>query len=83
MTPQVKAKELVDKFYGFNIYKEGQLLSIFECNQLAIITVDELIDCTHSEDIVQEQIGANGKDRNGKYTYEYWQQVKQELQKVV
>ena len=67
MNPKEKAKDLISKFY------------LQTAQQCALIAVELLIDCTHSEDIVIEQIGANGRDRNAKYTYEYWEQVKIEI----
>jgi hypothetical protein len=70
-TPTEQADELISKMYTYAPYPE--------CIKAAIITVELLIDCTHSEDITRQETGANGYDRYKKYTYEYWQDVKAEL----
>ena len=84
MTPKQKANYLVNSFIEFasdesEFFGKSYINCLQNAKQCALIAVELLIDCTHSEDIVIEQIGANGRDRNAKYTYEYWNQVKTEI----
>jgi hypothetical protein len=72
MTPQEKAKELCNKFlrtYKVDLYPPFNLASQ-EAKECALIAVDEILN-HHS----QEQ----GLYRIDTY---YWQQVKQEIQKL-
>lgn len=67
MTPQEKAKQLYGKYYGVPLY----IKSVKQCCYIAI---DQIIECTlPSSDF--------GGDIN-KHTVEYWQEVKQELEKI-
>ena len=70
MSPKEKAKELVNKYFKDSdllTYKELGWIQSTEC---ALIAVDEIINCT----------------RNGLgdtiFSKEYWQQVKQEIEKL-
>lgn len=92
MTPKEKAKELIDKYLNasFNCNDCTIPFCDIACTKLytkeaaecALILVDEIIDCTHSEDIIEENCcPVNGYDKNAKYTYEYWEKVKNELLK--
>jgi hypothetical protein len=62
MTPQEKAKELVNKMYGVTDY---------QAKQSALIAVDEIIE--------QNNLWIN---QTGKGTNNYWQEVKQEIEKL-
>jgi hypothetical protein len=64
MTPQEKAKELVDKMYATQGPENG--ITEHEAKQCALIAVDEIIK--------------NGF--NPQLQYNYWQEVKQEIQKL-
>jgi hypothetical protein len=68
MMPELKAKELVDKYW---IYLRANLLYDDEAKEdaknCAIIAVDELFLATDDFDLD---------------TKEYWQEVKQEIQKL-
>lgn len=71
MTTTEQADKIISKMRLFAPYPE--------CIKCATLAVDLLIDCTHSEDIVEQQIGLHGYNVNQKYTYEYWKDVKAEL----
>jgi hypothetical protein len=66
MTPKEKAEELIRKYYSFGINKEGQTLSWNECKQCAFIAIEEILDL--------DDFSVEGR--------EYWQEVKEELQKL-
>ena len=66
MTPKEKAKELLDQ-YNF-IYIQNYI-SIHEVKQCALIAVDEILEIFED---------TNGSD----YRFEYWEQVKQEIEKL-
>lgn len=79
MTPKEKAKELVDKYlllaidFPYNDVQDGQCIGSGymlhnSAKQCALIAVDELIKAT--EDVWFLDYG------------NYWQQVKQEIQKL-
>jgi hypothetical protein len=71
MTPQEKAKQLVDKFYSKGD-KEGLLVNRYWINAkfCALIAVDEILD-SRRKHLVQSI-----------NFYEYWQEVKQEILKL-
>ena len=69
MTPKEKAEELYYKIYTWGIRKEGQTLSEKECKELALIAVEEIIKADKIENIEFD-------------FHEYWQEVKQEIQKL-
>ena len=76
MTPLEKAKELVEKFKNADFNCKGcdmefcdvpcTMLSLSECRKCALICVDEIITL--------DDFSIEGQD--------YWQQVKQELEKL-
>ena len=80
MTPKDKANELVDRMY-FIISNNGQFTGVHsipnkfaEAKKCALIAVDEIIESVlPSSDF--------GGDIN-KNTVEYWQEVKQEIEKL-
>jgi hypothetical protein len=83
MTPEEKAKQLVDKMYEteycgikhfpHNGYCDCNEMNYFQAKQCAIFSVDNLIEFL---------VDAS----NGEFTYiyevEYWQSVKQEINKL-
>ena len=69
MIPKEKAKELVDRFYEIQLKSKGYA-SVVLAKQCALICVDEIIeDATHDP-------------FNAKTRIEYWQEVKQEIEKL-
>ena len=77
MTPTEQANKLVKTMYPntLGFYQQTYTQAI----KCALVAVELLIDCTHSEDITRHEIGADGYDKYKKYTFEYWQDVKAEL----
>jgi len=74
MTPKEKAIELVDKYIplSLRLYSEYEWVEeIDSAKQCALIAVDELIEFAY-----------NYTDYNEKSTKEYWQEVKQEIEKI-
>jgi hypothetical protein len=80
MTPKEQAKELFDKFC-FTLRTEergdGYFTNVIHAKRCAIISLEELIECTPS---VNRQPPNNQKLT--KYTCEYWKEVKTELEKI-
>ena len=72
MTPQEKAKQLYNKFNPHCLVKNfyGDDVEVASTKQSALIAVDEIINCTK-----------NGLGLT-KYSKEYWQEVKQEIEKL-
>ena len=70
MTPQEKARELVDKMYNepIGIY----MMCSDTAKQCALIAVDELLN----------NFLSNRNTKYGKERYFFWQQVKIEIQKL-
>lgn len=76
MTPKEKAKELYDKFSPHVLYWDGDSYNrteIDHAKKCSLLCVDELIECTHADDWSRKRI---------KFDKQYWQQVKQELEKL-
>jgi len=74
MTPKEKALELVDKYIplSLRLYSDYEWVEeIDSAKQCALIAVDELIEFAY-----------NYTDYNEKSTKEYWQEVKQEIEKL-
>ena len=69
MTPKEKAKELIEKYQFVEI---ANYTSMFEIKECALITVDEILNddwyITTQEDLIKRK--------------EYWQEVKQEIEKL-
>jgi hypothetical protein len=74
MTPKEKAEELVRKYYTFGINNVPmQSFSWYECKQCALIAVDEIILANpHSNTFLNVEYS----------TMEYWQEVKEEIEKL-
>ena len=67
MTPKEKAKELVDKMYVIHTHSASDYYFAIHC---ALIAVDELI--------IEENKYNNGSF----YQSKYWEEVKQEIEKL-
>ena len=77
MTAKDKAKELVDKMAYGNSYDEHHNSSLYTAKQCALIAVEEMIYYLPSVDIYPyfaQKITPRVK--------EYWQEVKQEIDKL-
>lgn len=76
MTPKEKATELSNKYFE-QFLAFGEYLSIEKANKCALIAVDEILNST--------PYGWYDKrffsDKMKKF-YEYWQEVKQEIEKL-
>jgi hypothetical protein len=73
MTPKEKAKELIEKYLKLDIEIGGQYdgyltMKMHDAKQCALIAVDEIINIIDAEDQF--------------ILYNYWQQVKQEINKL-
>ena len=73
MTPKEKAKELQLKYY-VNIPLNCLMLDENLSKKMALIAVDELIE--------HLQPASDFGGEINKYTIEYWQEVKQEIEKL-
>ena len=77
MTPQEKAKDLVDKYDNTLTYLESKS----KAKQCALIAVDEIIKVCpyirHKDWETLEQLNAANI-----YFVEYWNEVKQEIEKL-
>ena len=69
MTPQEKANELVDKFRLNALDYDGNGLNGFKAKQCALIAVDEMIFVVSKYNDTQAEVS-------------YWQEVKQEIEKL-
>lgn len=67
MTPQEKAKQLFGKYYGIPLY----IKTVKECCHIA---VNEILECV----LPSSDLGGD----ISKHTIEYWNQVKQEIEKL-
>jgi hypothetical protein len=72
MTPKEKAKELLDKMAYGNSYDEYHNSSLYTAKQCALIAVDELLN----------NFLSNRTTEYGRERYHFWQQVKQEIEKL-
>ena len=84
MTPKEKAKELVDRFWNLDmIDDEGYTFWISKQNskQCALICVDEIIEANPTV-IFEEIIDGVGYQLTRDGNLKYWQEVKQEIQKL-
>ena len=73
MTPKEKANELVDRFDNINVL--GEEHNGYIAQQCALIAVDEIMP------IVQGYEDALSPSQTSD-EYEYWQEVKQEIEKL-
>lgn len=88
---ELKAKQLVDKFIDLNGHIKGQCknllntLFISQAKQCASICADQLIDVLPSvhQELEDDEIEEFGGEVNcGDTYYEFWEDVKQEIQKI-
>jgi hypothetical protein len=82
MTPKEKAEELFNKYYQYDItiigiesQFEERGICLYDAKQLALITVDEIIQ---QWEVIDTYIADFGGKLN--QSLKYWQQVKQEIQ---
>lgn len=71
MTPQEKAKELVDKYIEWTqewSEIDGYIIDMYNAKQCALIAVDLVIE--------------NIEDDYMHYELDYWNEVKQEIEKI-
>ena len=84
MTPKEKASELFDKYlnyrYRFIDYKD-YAVDIKSVKNCALIAVDELIKNSCNSKWRYMAFGTEG-DSNSIYFKEYWQEVKQEIERL-
>ena len=74
MTPKEKAEELIRKYYRWGLHKDGQSLSWLESKECALIPVDEILyEFDHL---------AWDNDTYSNTKIKYWQEVKQEIEKL-
>jgi phage terminase large subunit len=83
MTPQDKAKELLDKYcfaIKTDVTDSGYFTNIVYAKECAIIAVDEIIAISSLTKIVYTESTNNSISE---YTeHYYWQQVKEEINKL-
>ena len=80
MTPKEKARELVDKFYP---YCNNNYIRDYYSNECALIAVDEILsnfELIHKPEYVT--IFINKEIFNIYDAIEYYQEVKQEIEKI-
>ena len=78
MTPQKKAKELIEKFLPFCDYEIGKIYQQKDnAKQCALIAVDEIMNFMEMDDI-------HNQDCHMANTHwpQYWVTVKQEIEKL-
>jgi hypothetical protein len=76
MTPEQKARELIDKFENYSFMDIDKRISSFSsAKQCALIAVQERIDEGY------EWMGG-GNTEWEKDRYNYWQEVKREIEKL-
>jgi hypothetical protein len=80
-SPEEKAKELVDKMYQYQWRKDT--IEFRNAKQCALIAVEEILELkeTQEEYQIQYENGEWSRDIGYKYS-KYWEQVKQEIQKL-
>jgi hypothetical protein len=69
MTPKEKAIELVDRYYSLFSLEFENTIDITQAKKCALIAVDEIL---HNDGFTQFD----------QYLTEYWQEVKQEIEKL-
>lgn len=86
MTPKEKAKELVEKFDEYSFKPSAIFNSDFKepyenAKKCALICVDEIISTNPIEEDYEDH-GVHGRETWYNYMTEYWQEVKQEIEKL-
>ena len=74
MTPKEKAKELVEKMFNVDLGCENEAMCMLypHAVRCALIAVDEII----------KQLTPIEKAPNNKSAFQYWEKVKQEINKI-
>lgn len=75
MTPEEKAKELVDKFDQHVVSTNYRHMSEYSVKDCAIIAVDEILQIVPSVYLTEDAEIHTGH-------YQYWAEVKSELEKL-
>lgn len=75
MTPEEKARQLIEKYANYNWSNPIELMKE-RTKQCAIITVDEI------EKALTEYGEANNELQNMDRTFNYWQEVRKEIEKL-
>ena len=75
MTPKEKAKELVDKYYHLFSVELENTIDYRESKQCALIAVDEILNLDFN-------IKCDATERCVNPVMNYWQEVKQEIEKL-
>lgn len=73
MTPKEKAQELVHKFKCYTGRYYNSKRNTITSKQCALIAVDEITRYTYM---------GKAKSKNDDNSFEYWQEVKQEIEKL-
>ena len=82
MTPKEKAQELYDKMH-IEIYNRDMYNDLFRAKQCALIAVDEILELKETQEEYQIQYDNGEWSRELGYRYsKYWQEVKQEIEKL-
>ena len=68
-TAKYKAEQLIRKYYTFGLNNPAQSFSWYECQQCALIAVNEMLDFITKYD-------------NHWLDYVYWEEVKSEIEKL-
>jgi hypothetical protein len=75
MTPQEKAKELTEKMFNVDLNCSNESMCMLYPHALlcALLAVDEIMEvCYYTREV----------ENNDLFSYDYWQEVKQEIQKL-
>ncbi len=82
MTPKEKAQKLFDLMFE-EIYNKGMYDDVYRAKQCALITVNEILELKETQEEYQIQYDNGEYSREIGYRYsKYWQEVKQELEKI-
>ena len=78
MTPQEKAKELVNKFIMNVLDRDGtSAMNLFETKQCVLLTIDEILK---ANPIIPLQFMLESESLDA--ANEYWQEVKEEIENL-
>jgi len=82
MTPKEKAEDLIKKFQQSNdIEGYNDVRDIHAAIRCALIAVDEILEATKHEYQIRYESGEWSREIGYEYS-EYWQEVKQEIEKL-
>jgi hypothetical protein len=82
MTPKEKAQQLFDLMFE-EIYNKGMYDDVYRAKQCALITVNEILELKETQEEYQIQYDNGEWSREIGYRYsKYWQEVKQEIEKL-